>query len=251
MKGRPGRVLLIVAAFVLFLVPVAAIAGGSQTFSDVPPTDWAFADVEWVAAAGVTQGCGDGTTFCPDDSVTRREMAAFMHRLGENQVVDAGALGGFSATELVSVAGVTGGEVDNFTSTSWNKIISVPISAPVDGFIHIVALAVVEDDYSLPGNGMLSLQVRVNGTGQGWSSLKVFPTCSGMADIGCGQSEVPWTFVKPVTAGYYTVAIYARESGDGSYFHHSSISTLFTPNSGVVVAPASSDDMQPTVQPGQ
>ncbi len=88
MHRNSGKALLIVAAFVLFLVPVAAIAAG-QTFTDVPPDDWGFHDVEWLAANGLTNGCGDGTTFCPDDPVSRREMAAFTHRLAIEGVVDA------------------------------------------------------------------------------------------------------------------------------------------------------------------
>jgi hypothetical protein len=37
-------------------------------------------DIEKLATAGITKGCGDGTTFCPDRSVTRGEMAAFLVR---------------------------------------------------------------------------------------------------------------------------------------------------------------------------
>ena len=99
MHRTSGRVLVVVAAFMLLLVPVGAIAV-SQTFADVPPTDWAFNDIEWLATAGVTQGCGDGTNYCPDTFVTRRQMAAFMHRLGTNQVVDAATVGGMTAAQL-------------------------------------------------------------------------------------------------------------------------------------------------------
>ena len=42
------------------------------------------AEIEALAASGVTNGCGDGA-FCPDGSVTRAEMAAFIIRaLGES-----------------------------------------------------------------------------------------------------------------------------------------------------------------------
>lgn len=36
-------------------------------------------DIEWLAATGVTSGCGDDR-FCPDDAVTREQMAAFLVR---------------------------------------------------------------------------------------------------------------------------------------------------------------------------
>jgi hypothetical protein len=53
--------------------------GLTPTFSDVPITDPAFRYVEAVAAAGITAGCGGGL-FCPDSSVTRRQMAIFLSR---------------------------------------------------------------------------------------------------------------------------------------------------------------------------
>ncbi|NOX23331.1 MAG: S-layer homology domain-containing protein, partial [Actinobacteria bacterium] len=40
------------------------------------------ADIAKLAAAGITQGCNPPTNdrFCPDDSVTRGQMAAFLNR---------------------------------------------------------------------------------------------------------------------------------------------------------------------------
>jgi hypothetical protein len=39
-------------------------------------------DIEWLAATGVTKGCNppDNTQFCPNDFVTRGQMAAFLER---------------------------------------------------------------------------------------------------------------------------------------------------------------------------
>ena len=39
-------------------------------------------DIDWLADVGITQGCNppDNTLFCPDDAVTRGEMAAFLRR---------------------------------------------------------------------------------------------------------------------------------------------------------------------------
>lgn len=39
-------------------------------------------DIEWLAAAGITAGCNppDNDRFCPDDPVTRGQMAAFLNR---------------------------------------------------------------------------------------------------------------------------------------------------------------------------
>lgn len=84
-----SRWMLVVAAFVLFLVPVAAIAAGG--FDDVADDNVFSTDIAWLADAGVTKGCNPpaNTEFCPGDEVTREQMAAFMHRLASNKVVDA------------------------------------------------------------------------------------------------------------------------------------------------------------------
>ena len=48
-------------------------------FSDVPVTHWAAAWIKQLAADGITTGCGTGL-FCPENSVTRAEMAIFLLR---------------------------------------------------------------------------------------------------------------------------------------------------------------------------
>jgi len=50
----------------------------SPTFADVPAVDPFFQAIEALAAAGVTAGCGDGTNYCPNDPVTRAQLAAFL-----------------------------------------------------------------------------------------------------------------------------------------------------------------------------
>ncbi len=67
------------AAFLNRALPLPAGAGDS--FSD--DDDSVFeADIERLAASGVTRGCNppDNTLFCPDDPVTRGQMAAFLVR---------------------------------------------------------------------------------------------------------------------------------------------------------------------------
>lgn len=51
-------------------------------FDDVPATHVFSADVEWLASEGITKGCNPpfNTVYCPDASVTRGQMAAFLVR---------------------------------------------------------------------------------------------------------------------------------------------------------------------------
>ncbi len=52
-------------------------APADPTFSDVPTTDGRFRFVEALVAAGITGGCGNGL-YCPEDPVTRGQMAVFL-----------------------------------------------------------------------------------------------------------------------------------------------------------------------------
>jgi hypothetical protein len=51
-------------------------APGTATFADVPTSYLYFRAIEALAAAGITSGCGGGN-FCPNQAVTRGEMAKF------------------------------------------------------------------------------------------------------------------------------------------------------------------------------
>lgn len=54
-------------------------APATATFSDVPTSFTYFRAIEALAASGITGGCG-GSNFCPNGTVTRGEMAAFLAR---------------------------------------------------------------------------------------------------------------------------------------------------------------------------
>ncbi|MGA9595276.1 MAG: S-layer homology domain-containing protein [Acidimicrobiia bacterium] len=91
---------LVLAALAVLAVPVAVSAASS--FVDVPDSNIFSGDIEWLASANVTQGCNPPTNdmFCPTQNVTRQQMAAFMHRLATNQVVDAGTVQGLAPDDL-------------------------------------------------------------------------------------------------------------------------------------------------------
>ena len=53
--------------------------GSSTGFNDVPTTQWAAAWIEQLSAEGITGGCG-ASNYCPNDPVTRAQMAVFLVR---------------------------------------------------------------------------------------------------------------------------------------------------------------------------
>ena len=52
-------------------------APATATFADVPTSHLYFRTIEALAASGITAGCGNGN-FCPDQAVTRGELAKFL-----------------------------------------------------------------------------------------------------------------------------------------------------------------------------
>jgi hypothetical protein len=93
-KNRWVRTASIVLVTAMIVAPITAYA--ADRFTDVPNTNTFHNDISWLADADVTKGCNPpaNTQYCPSDNVTRGQMAAFLRRLAENQVVDAGALEG-------------------------------------------------------------------------------------------------------------------------------------------------------------
>jgi len=101
--SRRSRVLAVTALIVAVVAfPLAALA--DHQFLDVPNTNTFHSDIDAIADVGVTLGCGGGN-YCPDDFVTREQMAAFMNRLGalgpgKVPVVNADRLDGLTATQF-------------------------------------------------------------------------------------------------------------------------------------------------------
>ena len=54
--------------------------GPDPGFTDVAPNAWYYTQTAALAASGITAGCGDGTTFCPNQHTTRAQMATFLAR---------------------------------------------------------------------------------------------------------------------------------------------------------------------------
>ncbi|MEZ4446965.1 MAG: S-layer homology domain-containing protein [Polyangiaceae bacterium] len=95
--------------------PVGAVCGDDcqAVFSDICQSPFR-ADIEWLAAQGITSGCGNGQ-FCPADLVTREQMAGFLATaLGlppSNQdfFVDDDASVFEGSIDAIAAAGITSG----------------------------------------------------------------------------------------------------------------------------------------------
>jgi hypothetical protein len=60
---------------------VISVNKTTATFQDVPTTYWAWMFIERLYASGITSGCAaDPLRYCPEDTVTRAQMAVFLER---------------------------------------------------------------------------------------------------------------------------------------------------------------------------
>jgi len=77
---RYATIAFVVAMILAVLAPIAA-TGADESFTDIGDSEFVD-DIEWMAANGYTKGCNPPTNdkYCPDDPVTRGQMAAFLSR---------------------------------------------------------------------------------------------------------------------------------------------------------------------------
>jgi len=129
-KGAWLKYLAIVLVTVVVAAPLTVWA--SSGFTDVPDANPFHDDIDWLADSGVTLGCAVGE-YCPSDNVTREQMAAFLRRLSEGQIVEAASaqtINGFEDSELRSKAWFAGGDQAMDVTDTDTVVRVLPIAAP-------------------------------------------------------------------------------------------------------------------------
>ena len=141
------------------LIPLGALAAGS--FTDLNPGSGHNPNIQAIADVGITTGCNppDFTQYCPNDLVTREQMASFLARaagLGANPPVanaktaqtaanatnatnaqNAAALQGRPANALSRAAAAqTKSALSGATGGSLN-VVNVTITAPGPGYVIV------------------------------------------------------------------------------------------------------------------
>jgi len=107
---QPWHRRLITLVSVIVAVMATTMALASDRFVDVPDDNVFHDDIAAIANAKVTLGCNppDNDEYCPDEFVTRGQMAAFLNRLGalapgKTPVVNAAQLNGYGAGSFVKL----------------------------------------------------------------------------------------------------------------------------------------------------
>lgn len=126
-----------VAALVAFVVAIPVVVIASHQFNDVPGSHTFHSDISWLADEGITQGCNPPANdeFCPEDPVSRGQMAAFMKRFhdrfiaGGSPVIGVGSVGRSSSATPSTGNGVVEGLAMNLRIPEFGFLV---VDASVD-----------------------------------------------------------------------------------------------------------------------
>lgn len=79
---RLRRVQLAVVALAVYVVLAPNAGFATHTFDDVPTGSVFHDQITWLASTGISAGCAKspGTNFCPNDAVSRGQMAALLQK---------------------------------------------------------------------------------------------------------------------------------------------------------------------------
>ncbi|MGA7097070.1 MAG: S-layer homology domain-containing protein [Acidimicrobiia bacterium] len=226
---RRRRSSLLVAAILAFMFVFPAAVWASHQFTDVPDSNVFHNSIGWMKDNGITVGCNPpaNTKYCPDDPVTRGQMAAFMKRLAENNVVDAATLDGMDSSEFatksdLSTTGTVTMGAGSFTASgtaaTWSNgcvrdetspfqvraSVQLPVGATITSFTGYV----VDADGGANGNVRLVRTTAVTTT-------MATATTSGSA--GLQNVTVNLATPEPVDATDYFYVEYTGGSGSGSH----------------------------------
>ena len=135
------RKVLLLLAFPLFSIAPSVHAqfcpgAAPWVFDDVPVGDLFCGYITWAAQNGITLGCAiidaNHRLYCPNDAVTRSQMAAFVNRLGNVRVeavgTGPGLTGGpitgigtinLAATNLLPTAACANNQIARWNGSAW------------------------------------------------------------------------------------------------------------------------------------
>ena len=123
---------LIRAQFVTILYRAAGspAVSGTSKFSNVPAGQWYTAPVIWASQNGIVNGVSS-TSFAPDASVTREQMATFLYRYEKPSSVSADVLASYT----------DGANVSGYAIQPMRWAVSKGIITDTNGMLHPQSLA--------------------------------------------------------------------------------------------------------------
>jgi hypothetical protein len=212
-KTRDRRGLTI-ALFFALSIAAPALVFASHQFTDVPNGGF-HTDITRVAGAGITAGC-TATTYCPQDPVSRGQMAAFLNRVGGRAAYDSnGFVTGLNASSqaLASVT-IRAGNVPGGTA-----------------FIHLEASGYAYTDAINETNCapcLVTFRIdRVGGGSSPYSFFSVHNFSATLQDSATGS--ISWVVEVPTAVDQTFDLQAARYSGTGALTGLASLTAEYVP----------------------
>ncbi len=149
--------LLAVLIATVMVVPIAAYA--IHSFTDVSDSAFFHNSVAWMKDNAITSGCNPpaNTQYCPNDNVSRGEMAVFLKRLAEKKVVDAAtAVTATNADDSQALAGKAPSYYQGSVSGSLISILT-PASGVDTRIAQIAGFNVPQGGGALYANANMSM----------------------------------------------------------------------------------------------
>jgi hypothetical protein len=205
-----------VAIGVLLVVTASLVAANDTGFTDVPSGTYWHDSVKAIKDAGVTGGCS-ATKYCPNNNVTRKDMAVFLNKLG--------ALG----PGTTPVANAT--KLDGLDSSAFQRDVPT-IETDVETLLIPSDTAVLSDTLTVPTGITCVLQVTAGGAVDGLGDVDQvrfqfedngtpfgqFFDFTVPASAGAGVTAVAF---KTATAGTHVIDLVATNNSgaDNVHFH--------------------------------
>ncbi|MGZ8715165.1 MAG: hypothetical protein ACXWZX_18695 [Mycobacterium sp.] len=145
-----------------------AVAAPCAGFNDVDTSSGFCSNVEWIKNRKVTLGCTSTTTYCPNDSVSRLQMAAFMNRLGT------------ALTPVVVRLDATSGAVDLDLSP-------VVCQSAVQNIVDFPRRALVDATFSGTAAAGVDVAMRVVWSADGGGSWQPLSTAQSVTYVPAAQ----------------------------------------------------------------
>jgi len=191
---RWWRILVAFGLFVVMTLPIAVWA--ADRFSDVPDSNVFHNDIGWLADAGITLGCNPPTNdrYCPNDSVTRGQMAAFLHR--NAPVITRLLYDGSSGDTTVGGSYELHRTVGSFTKVSAGTAIILDWNA-----------------HANTSSGFCEFQLRIDGYNDNGNNTTSFENAGGGAVVYAPDDVISaHAIFTDVVAGVHSVEIWLRGS---------------------------------------
>jgi hypothetical protein len=234
-RPRRHRRTLAIAAALLAIAAIAVPVGvfANHQFTDVPTSNTFHGSIAKLKIAGITAGCSS-TKYCPNDAVTRGQMAAFLNRAAPRG-------GSFKDTETP------------IHDDGWSDVATGTITTPGAGFIYVNVTATAYTNATTGCPCSVLLAIEVDGT-SGDSFIFAETLDDSVDGVVYSLAAVSNTWMFPVSgAGTHTVAAQMYlVNGTASVDADAAMSVMWVPfdeGGDAWTSPASTTQDQGQAQP--